>query len=217
MDDRRISRRSLIAGAAAAAGGAVLANLPLDAQQLETRGRPAGAEPAAALPDPARAPGAPTTPVGGRSPFVNPVRTPTGLVTGTSLTPLQDLSGTITPADLHFTRVHAGVPTIDPSKHTLLIHGMVARPLELTLADLQRFPAVTRVHFLECSGNGGAAYHSPRPNMTPQQVDGMTSQSEWTGVPLSVLFREAGVQRGAKWFLAEGADACLMARSIPVS
>jgi sulfane dehydrogenase subunit SoxC len=53
--------------------------------------------------------------------------------------------------------------------------------------------------------------------MTPQQVDGMVSNSEWTGVLLSTLFSEVGAHRDAKWFLAEGGDACLMARSIPMS
>jgi sulfane dehydrogenase subunit SoxC len=53
--------------------------------------------------------------------------------------------------------------------------------------------------------------------MTAQQVDGLLSNSEWTGVPLSVLFNEVGVQPDASWFLAEGADACLMTRSIPVA
>jgi DMSO/TMAO reductase YedYZ molybdopterin-dependent catalytic subunit len=52
--------------------------------------------------------------------------------------------------------------------------------------------------------------------MTPQRTDGLTSNSEWTGVPVATLFREAGLQRSASWFLAEGADACLMTRSIPV-
>lgn len=217
MKNASISRRTLIAGAAAAAGGALLGDLTeADAQQ---KAAPPVAPPASpvAPADPSKAPGAPTTAVGSRSPFVNPQRTPTGEITGTALTPLQDLAGTITPADLHFTRIHAGVPTIDPAKHTLLIHGMVDRPIELSLADLKRFPAVTRMHFVECSGNGRAAYRTPKPQMTPQQVDGMISNSEWTGIPLSTLFREVGVHKDADWFLAEGGDACLMARSVPVS
>jgi sulfane dehydrogenase subunit SoxC len=108
------------------------------------------------------------------------------------------------------------VPTIDPAKHTLLIHGLVDRPLELTLADLKRFPSVTRTHFLECSGNGRSAYRTPKPDMTPQQVDGMLANSEWTGVTLATLLREAGVKSSAEWFLAEGGDACLLSRSIPM-
>ena len=74
-------------------------------------------------------------------------------------------------------------------KHTLLIHGMVDRPLEFTLADLKRYPAATRMAFIECAGNGRAAYRTPKPDMTPQQVDGMVSNSEWTGVLLSVLLQ----------------------------
>ena len=216
MNNPKITRRTLIAGAAAAAGGAILGDLSEAGAQQNAAPAAAPTTPTAP-PDPTKVPGGPTTPVGTRSPFVNPQRTPTGEITGTALTPLQDLSGTLTPADLHFTRIHAGIPTIDPAKHTLLVHGMVDRPIELSVADLKRFPSVTRMHFIECAGNGRSAYRSPKPQMTPQQVDGMVSNSEWTGVPLSTIFREVGVDKDAKWFLAEGGDACLLARSVPVS
>ncbi len=217
MKDTPITRRTLIAGAAAAAGGALIANIgEADAQQKPAVAPPPPAAPQAPA-DPTKVPGGPTTAVGTRSPFVNPQRTPVGEITGTSLAPLQDLTGTITPSDLHFTRIHSGVPAIDPAKHTLLIHGLVDRPMEFTLADLKRFPAVTRTYFIECSGNGRAAYRAPKPQMTPQQVDGMFSTSEWTGVLVSALFREVGVRSDAKWFLAEGGDSCLLARSVPVS
>ena len=220
MDEKKLSRRTLITGAAVAGAGVLLHNLPGEAQQ-KTAAAPAASPPPPLAPvapdEPWKAPGTPTTAVGERSPFVTPKRGPVGDITGTSLTPLQDLAGTITPSDLHFTRIHAGVPTIDPTKHTLLIHGMVDRPLEFTVADLKRYPSTTRMAFIECAGNGRSAYRTPKPEMTPQQVDGMVSNSEWTGVALSVLFNEVGVHSGAKYFLAEGGDACLMARTIPVS
>jgi sulfane dehydrogenase subunit SoxC len=212
MTDSTISRRHLLAGAAVAAGGVLLGKLPADAQQAAAH-TPLPAVPA----DPTKVSGAPTTPVGQRSPFVHLERAPTGEITGTASTPLQFLRGTITPADLHFTRIHNGIPTIDPAKHTLLVHGLVDRPMEFRVDDIMRFPAVTRVHFVECSGNGRAAYRTPKPEMTPQQVDGMTSNSEWTGVPLAVLLREAGIKSSASWMLAEGGDASLLARSIPMS
>ena len=171
--------------------------------------------------DPIRLLGAPTTAVGARASSVHAARTPTGAVVGSSLTPLQDLVGTITPADLHFERHHAGVPAIDPASHTLLIHGLVERPMEFTVGDIKRFPQATRVHFIECSGNGEPAWRTgifgnPNPGLTPQMVAGLVGNSEWTGVPLRVLFDEVGVKRGASWFLAEGGDACLLARSIPM-
>jgi sulfane dehydrogenase subunit SoxC len=90
---------------------------------------------------------------------------------------------------------------------------MVERPTMFTLADLKRFPAVSRIRFIECSGNLNRT--APR-DTTPQQIAGLTSQSEWTGVALATLFREVGVRPGATWFLAEGRDAAQMTRSIPV-
>lgn len=214
---RPISRRSMIAGTAAAAGSALVAKLPVPTAEAQQPAAAPAPPVAPAIGDPTKAPGAPTTAVGGRSPFVQPKRAPVGDIAGTTLTPLQDFAGTITPSDLHFARIHSGIPAIDPATHTLLIHGLVDRPMTFTVEDIKRFPAVTQIHFIECSGNGRAAYRTPRPDMTPQQVDGMTSQSEWTGVPLSLLLRETGVQHDAKWFLAEGGDSCLLARSIPVA
>jgi sulfane dehydrogenase subunit SoxC len=43
------------------------------------------------------------------------------------------------------------------------------------------------------------------------------SCSEWTGVPLSTLMQEAGVEPGNDWVLAEGADAAAMSRSVPLA
>jgi sulfane dehydrogenase subunit SoxC len=170
-------------------------------------------------PDPTKAPGAPTTPVGARSEFAKAARAPTGAIAGSAFTPLQDLSGAITPSDLHFEVNHSGVPAIDPARHTLLVHGFVRRPLIFTLADLRRFPQVVRVCAIECAGNGslawaGGPFGKPTPGLTPQQVAGMTGNTEWTGVPLRALLAEAGLSSQAKWVLAEGGDSCLFARSI---
>jgi sulfane dehydrogenase subunit SoxC len=206
------SRREVIKGAVGVAAGAVAARLA-DAM-------PAGAQPPAAPPvvpiDPTRVTGGPTTAVGSRSPFVQPSRAPVGLTEGTSKTPLQLLSGTITPSDLHFERHHGGIPLIDPAQHRLLVHGRVAHPTEFTLDDLKAFPPVTRPHFIECAGNGREAFRKPRPDLTPQQVDGQLSNSEWTGLPLRDLLAEVGMDAAATWLLAEGGDAARLTRSVPV-
>jgi sulfane dehydrogenase subunit SoxC len=44
----------------------------------------------------------------------------------------------------------------------------------------------------------------------------LLSTSEWTGVPLKIILDELGLKDGAKWVLAEGADAAVMTRSIPL-
>ena len=135
---------------------------------------------------------------------------------GSSTTPLQELHGVITPSALHFERHHAGIPKIDPAKHTLLVHGLVAQPMEFSLDDLKRLPATTRTHFIECSGNGGGELRGVA-GATVEKSHGLLSCSEWTGVPLKVLLEQAGVKPEAKWVIAEGADACRMARSIPMA
>ncbi len=197
-----IKRRTLLGGAATAAvvlvqtalGKTVQAAIPEWAYKKD---------------DPTKQPGPPPGTLGTRSPFERPVKKPSDT---SSRTPLQDLYGTITPADLHYERHHAGVPAIDPKGYELLIHGLVEKPLVFTLADLKRFPSVSRICFLECAGN----YRGNKETLTPQEICSLTSQSEWTGLRLSTLFREVGLKPKASWFLAEGSDAARMTRSIPV-
>ena len=136
---------------------------------------------------------------------------------GAARTPLEALDGTLTPSGLHFERSHSGVPDIDPDKHRLLIHGMVKRPLIFTVDALLRYPMVSRIHFLECSGNSQFLYQPTPPSLTAGQTHGLVSCSEWTGVPLRLLLEEAGVDPGAPWILAEGADAAAMSRSVPMA
>ena len=133
-----------------------------------------------------------------------------------SMTPLQDLRGIITPTGLVFERHHAGIPQIDPARHRLAVHGLVERPRIFTMDDLVRLPSVSRIHFLECSGNTGREWRAP--SATSVQIShGLLSCCEWTGVPLSVVLEEVGVRPEAAWVLAEGADAAAMTRSVPMA
>ena len=194
---KKVSRRDLLAGAAGALGAAALPSARGTARAQEA--------------DTTRVPGAAASGRGVRSPHETVRRNARGGLA--SRTPLQDLHGAITPSDLHFERHHAGIPAVDPEEYQLLVHGMVERPMLFTLADLQRFPATSRICFLECSGNypTGAG-----PETKPEGVCGMTSTTEWTGVALATLFREVGANPDATWFLAEGQDAAVMTRSVPM-
>src|SRR3989475_8288318 len=136
---------------------------------------------------------------------------------GAGRAPLEALDGTLTPSGLPFEPSHGGVPDIDSDKHRLLIHGMVKRPLIFTVDALLRSPMVSRIHFLECSGNSQFLYQPTPPSLTAGQTHGLVSCSEWTGVPLRLLLEEAGVDPGAPWILAEGADAAAMSRSVPMA
>jgi sulfane dehydrogenase subunit SoxC len=125
-----------------------------------------------------------------------------------SMTPLQHQLGILTPNGLFFERHHAGVPDIDPDKHQLVIHGMVKQPLKFSMSDLMRYPSVSKIFFLECSGNGLADW-TKAASTTVQQSHGLLSCAQWTGVPVSALLDEAGSDPAAKWVLFKARTAPL--------
>lgn len=162
--------------------------------------------------------GKPLSGYGERSPFVKSARATRQSRTpeaGSSSTPLAETYGIITPSALHYERHHSGVPDIDPAKHRLIIHGLVERPLVLTMDEIRRLPSVSRIHFLECGGNSGGEWGA-KTGPDVQRSYGLASCSEWTGVPLRLVLDEAGLKANASWLIAEGADACRMQRSVPI-
>ncbi|MAG32896.1 MAG: sulfite dehydrogenase [Deltaproteobacteria bacterium] len=194
--------------------GAIVAGLPSG-----LRGEPV----APARPDWMKSPGDPPSPYGApsareaavkRSLFYEPASIAPGL--GASMTPLHLTEGTITPNGLHFERHHSGVPHIDPDQHRLLLHGLVERPLIFDVASLRRYPMVSRICFIECSGNS-AMNTQPEPlELSCAALHGLLSCSEWTGIALGTLLDEAGVHPNGRWLLAEGGDAAAMSRSVPI-
>ena len=209
--NRHVGRRTFL-------GGALFAGSALASRQV------AQAQAFSGLPAPPHEQGAPLRPYGAPSPYEKgvvrvPVKLNADTDTGTTswdFTPLQDLSGSITPNGLFFERNHGGVPNIDPAQHRLLVHGMVDNPRIFTMDDLRRYPPVTVVHFIECAGNGLTEWAKPT-GKTVQITHGLLSCAEWTGVKVSTLLNDLGVQSGAAWVLAEGADAAVMDRSIPLA
>lgn len=215
---RDAGRRRFLVSAGSAAGAAAV--LMGDAARAAEKA-PAGAIWFDVPADPTKEQGRAVAADGGygtRSQFETAVRerfpTPNEY-TSWSFTPLAALVGNTTPSGLHFERHHGGIPTIDPSRHSLIVHGMVDTPKRFSMDDLKRMPAVTRKHFIECSGNGLTEWNKPTLK-TVQGTHGLLSTSEWTGVPFSVLAREVGLKEGATWVLAEGADAAVMTRSVPM-
>ena len=208
-----MSRRRFLKQASAVAGGAAaaaLASTKSAAQEL-------AAEPWEKIY------GAAFTAYGERSRFEQPVIrhifTPYGGIapgSGAALSPIEALEGTLTPSGLHNIRNHSGTPEIDPARHQLVVHGLVERPLKFSIDALSAYPMVSRIHFLECSGNSSRAV-TPKPAQVPAgAMHGNIACSEWTGIPVRVLLEEAGVKPEAKWILAEGADSAHMSRSVPM-
>ncbi|MDP9880103.1 sulfane dehydrogenase subunit SoxC [Variovorax boronicumulans] len=146
----------------------------------------------------------------------SPGLTPTAQAS-VSFAPLQSLFGIVTPSGLHFERHHQGWWDIDPSKHRLMVNGMVKTPKVFTLDELMRLPSVSRFHFIECGANTGMEWGNVAVP-TAQYTHGMLSCSEFTGVPLITLLEMAGADlKGERFVLAEGADGSSMTRTIPMS
>jgi sulfane dehydrogenase subunit SoxC len=140
----------------------------------------------------------------------------------THYTPLQDYQGIITPARLHFMQQHSSeFPEIDIDEHRLTIHGLVDRPLSFSMNDLRQMPSVSRVHFVECHANSSPQRHDgdddPNLGLPVQFIHGMASNSEWSGVPFSVLLNEAGVKKEGTWLVLEGGDAGKFSHTLPVA
>jgi sulfane dehydrogenase subunit SoxC len=131
-----------------------------------------------------------------------------------SFTPLQGLFGIVTPSGLHFERHHQGWHDIDPTRHRLMVHGLVREARIYTMDHLMRLPSVSRLHAIECGANSGMEWGNAAVP-TVQYTHGMLSACEFTGVLLSTLLDECGVdRRRGRFVLAEGADGSGLTRTI---
>jgi sulfane dehydrogenase subunit SoxC len=220
---RRLTRRTALASGGAGVAGAVLGRLGLAPQLVFAQeGTPmapaAGDNLPPEVPVWMRTPGELASPYGERSPYEDRVLrldSPFLPPVSESYTPLADIHGTLVPNALFYEVHYGGIPDIDPLEHRLMVHGMVERPTLFTIDDLKRFPSVSRVVFLECSGNSWTEWWEETNGKTVQDSHGLSSCAEWTGVPVATVLREVGIKPGGTWVLAEGADSVAHDRSIP--
>ena len=136
-------------------------------------------------------------------------------ISSVNFTPIHALDGTITPQGCAFERHHSGAIELAKDDYRLMINGLVETPLVFTYADLERFPRVNHVYFLECAANTGMEWAGAQLNGA-QFTHGMIHNMEYSGVPLKTLLEEAGYDTAAKWIYVEGADASSNGRSIPM-
>jgi DMSO/TMAO reductase YedYZ molybdopterin-dependent catalytic subunit len=119
-------------------------------------------------------------------------------------TPLPEQLGVITPTPLFYVRGHFPIPTVSADDWRLTLDGEVARPLQLTYAELRALPSKTLLATLECAGNGRAGLE-PQADGEPWGY-GAASTAEWTGVALATVLERAGLQASATQVVIEGAD-----------
>jgi DMSO/TMAO reductase YedYZ molybdopterin-dependent catalytic subunit len=100
----------------------------------------------------------------------------------------------LTPVDQFFFIQHYNRPEIDAATYQLKFTGLVTRPTEFSLSDLQRIGSVDLVNGYECSGNSGGA------------VQGLSSNGRFTGVRLRDVLRRVGVGDAAREVVCFGTD-----------
>jgi DMSO/TMAO reductase YedYZ molybdopterin-dependent catalytic subunit len=120
-------------------------------------------------------------------------------------TPLSELvGGVVVPTARFYVRNNFPIPNLDAAGFRLRVGGLVERPLNLSLRDLQNMRSQTEVVTLECAGNGRTLFDPPVPGERWQY--GAVSTAEWTGVPLVEILDRAGVRSSAREVRFRGAD-----------
>jgi sulfane dehydrogenase subunit SoxC len=71
--------------------------------------------------------------------------------------------------------------------------------------------------FVECGGNSSPLFSRDPIQATVQALHGLASCAEYTGVLLSTLLEETGIDAKAKWLIAEGGDSLALSRSVPIA
>lgn len=100
-----------------------------------------------------------------------------------------------TPVGEFYIVQHYNQPEIAEDDYRLRISGMVDRPMEFTLAELQARPKVEIDAGFECGGNRAEIFH------------GLIGNARWGGVSLRELLLEAGIQDPGLEVVFYGADA----------
>ena len=119
---------------------------------------------------------------------------PGSLTARSRILDIRKIEGLLTPKDQFFAVQHYGRPEVDPTTYRLKITGMVKQPATFSLTDLRAMRATELMAGFECSGNSG------------RSVQGLCSNGRWTGVRLSSVLKEAGVQSRAREVVFFGAD-----------
>jgi DMSO/TMAO reductase YedYZ molybdopterin-dependent catalytic subunit len=118
--------------------------------------------------------------------------------------PFEQLDSFLTPNELFYVRNHFEAPEIDLESYELMVGGAVQEPLAIRYRELRAMPAVTRPATIECAGNG-RIFLVPQVKGAQWQL-GAVSTAEWTGVPLTALLDQAGIDPRACEIVFEGAD-----------
>jgi DMSO/TMAO reductase YedYZ molybdopterin-dependent catalytic subunit len=107
---------------------------------------------------------------------------------------LRKIDGPITPTDQFFFIQHYNKPEFDATTYRLKLTGLIGKPAQLSLGDLQSMRHVDVINGYECSGNSA------------RSVQGLSSNGRFTGVRLRDVLQRVGVDDKAREVVFFGAD-----------
>src|SRR5437868_588714 len=119
---------------------------------------------------------------------------PNNIDATTRVLDIRKIEGPFTPTDQFFTVRHFNRPEIGEAAYRLKLTGLVKKATDFSLADLRGMRSAEVAAGYECSGNSG------------RSVQGLSSCGRFTGVPLSHLLKQVGVQPKAREVVFFGAD-----------
>eukprot|EP01026_Neomeris_dumetosa_P052928 TRINITY_DN4715_c0_g1_i6.p1 TRINITY_DN4715_c0_g1~~TRINITY_DN4715_c0_g1_i6.p1 ORF type:complete len:885 (+),score=166.80 TRINITY_DN4715_c0_g1_i6:81-2657(+) len=103
-------------------------------------------------------------------------------------------AGFITPASLHFVRNHGACPQLTWENHRIEVNGLVETPLSVSMDDLVQMETITRAVTLVCCGNRRKEVNMIAKSKGFSWGPSATSTNNWTGVPMRILLKAAGVK-----------------------
>jgi DMSO/TMAO reductase YedYZ molybdopterin-dependent catalytic subunit len=141
---------------------------------------------------------------------------------GVMETPLDLLTGhRFTPVDLIYCRNHFPVDgagkwtaTTDPASHDTIsnwvihVSGLVQRPKDIRVADLEQMDHVKRVSVMQCAGNGRSYYWAKAKTPGSGWKHGGMANLTWEGVPLLALLKSLDLSpaNSVRFLTANGKD-----------
>jgi DMSO/TMAO reductase YedYZ molybdopterin-dependent catalytic subunit len=112
----------------------------------------------------------------------------------TRLLDIRRIDGPLTPKEQFFSIQHMNRPQIDPATYRLKIGGLVKKPAALSLSEIRAMHSIELTAGYECSGN------------SPRSIQGLCSNGRWTGVRLSAVLKQIGVDPRAREVIFFGTD-----------
>src|SRR5437868_12705298 len=89
------------------------------------------------------------------------------------------LESWVTPYEYFYVRSHGNQPVINPDHYALVVEGLVEKPLQMRLEELERMPKATTTALMQCAGNRRGEHSRTKATGGVQWDAGAIGTAEW--------------------------------------